>query len=332
MKLNDEQLRALSNAAQLYESWREVTIQLSKLPGGMYWRVIHSREYLYQYEKSLAGIQQTRSLGPRSTETEQALEEFQEEKRDLDERLQGIESRIKEFAPVWRALRLPSIDTTAGKILRQFDQLNLVGRAILVVGTYALKAYEVDSATNFSLGMDATEDLDFTLLASGDDIEAEIPRQLLLTLKQVDSSFIVSPSSSKTAVNKRGYKVDLLSSKSLAEKLSQARPWKPEALDGQEWLVLGKPVDAIVTDFEGWPVPVSAPDPRYFALHKIWLSRRPGRPGPKRAKDERQGDALLRTIREHMHHYPINEEFVASLPDQLREHAPQIMSPRQIGA
>jgi hypothetical protein len=317
MRLNDEQLRALANAGQWYESWREIMVQLSQLPGGMYWHVVNSKEYLYQYAKGPAG-QQAKSLGPRTPHTERALREFKQTKENLEERRAGIEARFKELAPVWRALRLPAIDRTAARVLRALDQVDLVGKSVLVVGTYALKAYEVESATNFSAGMDATEDLDFTLVVHDEEFDLDAPRRLLLALKQVDSSFIVSPSAPRTVVNKTGYKVDLLTSNSAAQSLASVRPWKPEPLEGQEWLLLGKPVDAVLVDFEGWPVSLSAPDPRYFALHKIWLSKRPGRPGPKRVKDERQGKALLETIFQYMPHYPIDDSFVAGLPMPLR--------------
>jgi hypothetical protein len=117
MRLSDEQLRALTNAAQLYEVWKEVMSRLSQLPAGMYWRVIRSREYLYQYATTPAGTQQTKSLGPKQSETEESYEEFKKTKLDLEERRAGIEKRFAEFAPAWRALRLPAIDRTAGSIL-----------------------------------------------------------------------------------------------------------------------------------------------------------------------------------------------------------------------
>ncbi len=322
MRLTDEQARALTNAGQLYDSWRDVKRALSKLPGGMYWRVINSREYLYQYAKASAGLQQTKSLGPRTPEVEDKFQEFKQTKEDLEERRVAMEVRLKEMAPAWRALRLPAIDRTAGRILRALDQGDFVGTSILVVGTYALKAYEVESASIFSAGMDATDDLDFTLLVGRSDVDVDLPRRLLLMLKQADSSFIVAPSSSHTLINKSGYKVDLLSDKSAAEKLSDARPWKPQPLEGQEWLLLGKPVSAVLIDFEGWPVVISAPDPRYFAVHKLWLSTRRGRPAAKRVKDERQGKAALEAIAQSMPHYPMDQAFVASLPDELKKYLP----------
>jgi hypothetical protein len=322
MQLTDEQLRALANAGQLYESWKDVMVPLSRLPGGMYWRVIKSREYLYQYATTPAGTQQTKSLGPRKPETEESYEEFKKTKQELEERRAGIEKRFAEFAPAWRALRLPAIDRTAGSILRAFDLAEFVGKGVLVIGTYALKAYEVEAATAFSAGMDATEDLDFTLLMNERTADSDLPRRLLLTLKQVDSTFIVNVGSAKTAVNKNGYRIDLLANNAAAEKLSTARPWKPEILEGQEWLLLGKPVSVVLIDFDGWPAAAAAPDPRYFALQKLWLSKKPDRPAIKRVKDQRQGEALLRTVRDHMPHYPLDDQFVASLPTPLKEQFP----------
>ncbi len=322
MQLSDEQLRGLVNAGQLYETWKDVVVQLAKLPGGMYWRVINSKAYLYKYATDPAGLQQTKSLGPRTPRTEATYRDFQEAKKPLEARLAGVEARIKELAPVWRTLRLPAIDRSAGRILRTLDQANLVGTSVLVIGTYALKAYEVESASSFPAGMDATEDLDFTLCLNDGTVDPDVPRRLLLTLKQADPTFIVSTRSAKTLVNKDGYKIDLLTNNVVASQYATARPWKPQALEGQEWLLLGKPVSAVLIDFAGWPVHIAAPDPRYFALHKLWLSKRKGRPAAKRVKDERQGKAVLEVIKQYMDHYALDDEFVANLPARLREQLP----------
>jgi hypothetical protein len=102
--------------------------------------------------------------------------------------------------------------------------------------------------------------------------------------------------------------------------MQRAMPWKPEALDGQEWLALGTPIQQVLVDFSGWPVLVTAPDPRYFALHKLWLSKRPTRiRGGKAPKDAAQGKMLLHAIRDHMPHSIIDKEFIGALPDALRQ-------------
>ena len=320
MTFSTEQRRQLQNLLQFYETWKEVSRSLAQLPGGMYWRVINSKEYLYKYVTN-SGIKQSTSIGPKTAQTEAIAEEFQHAKKDLQERLEAIEGRIKTLAPIMRMLNLPAIDETAGKILRALDQIDYLGKNILVIGTYAMTAYEMTAETRFAEGFDATEDLDFTIIVDpANPSDSDFPRRLLLALKEVDKSFLVSRSSSKTVVNKGGYRVDLLVSNDLAPAMQRAMPWKPEALEGQEWLALGTPVQQVLVDFSGWPVLFTAPDPRYFALHKLWLSKRPMRLREGKApKDAAQGKTLLKAIQESMPHYAIDDGFIQSLPKPLRQ-------------
>jgi hypothetical protein len=260
-------------------------------------------------------------LGAKSPQTEAVAEDFLQAKRDLEDRLAGIEERIKVLAPVMRNLNLPAIDDTAGKILRALDQADYLGRDVLVIGTYAVTAYEMTAEERFAQGFDATEDLDFTMVVDASNpIASDVPRQLLLTLKELDKSFMVNHSSSKTVVNRAGYRVDLLISDTASPAMQKALPWKPEALEGQEWLSLGTPVHQMLIDYTGWPVSMAAPDPRYFALHKLWLSARSKRIRDGKApKDSAQGKTLLRAVQDFMPHYPMDEAFVASLPQALRK-------------
>jgi hypothetical protein len=320
MAFNTEQRRQLQNLLQFYQTWKEVSRSFAQLPGGMYWRVINSKEYLYKYATK-TGIKQSTSIGPKTAQTEAIAEDFQQAKKDLQERLDAIEGRINTLAPIMRVLNLPAIDETAGKILRASDQADYLGKNILVIGTYAITAYEMTAETRFAEGFDATEDLDFTIVINpANPSDSDFPRRLLLTLKEVDKSFLVSRSSSKTVVNKSGYRVDLLISNDLAPAMQRAMPWKPEALEGQEWLALGTPVQQVLIDFTGWPVFLTAPDPRYFALHKLWLSKRPKRIREGKApKDAAQGKMLFKAIQEFMPHYAIDDQFVQALPTELRQ-------------
>jgi hypothetical protein len=40
MAFTAEQSRQLQNLIQFYETWKEVSQQLARLPGGMYWKVV----------------------------------------------------------------------------------------------------------------------------------------------------------------------------------------------------------------------------------------------------------------------------------------------------
>lgn len=66
--------------------------------------------------------------------------------------------------------------------------------------------------------------------------------------------------------------------------------------------------------------PLYVPDPRWMALHKLWLARKPERNAINRPKDPRQGDVLLSACRYFLaNSYPIDIDFVLELPPELRD-------------
>jgi hypothetical protein len=66
-----------------------------------------------------------------------------------------------------------------------------------------------------------------------------------------------------------------------------------------------------------------APDPRWFALQKLWMSEQAKRNSLKRPKDMKQGVALLNVIADAMPQYPLDDAFEASLPAELVKHYEQ---------
>lgn len=68
---------------------------------------------------------------------------------------------------------------------------------------------------------------------------------------------------------------------------------------------------------DGSPARLVCSDPRWFALHKLWLGVQAKRNPLKRRKDTAQGLALLDAVREAMPHYPLDAAFISSLPDEL---------------
>ncbi|MEO7247817.1 MAG: GSU2403 family nucleotidyltransferase fold protein, partial [Novosphingobium sp.] len=86
---------------------------------------------------------------------------------------------------------------------------------------------------------------------------------------------------------------------------------------------------------DGSPARIVAPDPRWFALHKLWLSKKPTRNPLKRPKDRKQGVALLNAVAEVMPQFPLDAAFSASIPAELVEEwglwLAQRPAPRQPG-
>ena len=86
----------------------------------------------------------------------------------------------------------------------------------------------------------------------------------------------------------------------------------------QEWLLLGRPLRHVIGATDGTPAPLVAPDPRWMALHKLWLSQKPRRAALKRPKDQAQGLLLLRAVIEAMPAYPVDDAFLAAVPAELK--------------
>lgn len=76
-------------------------------------------------------------------------------------------------------------------------------------------------------------------------------------------------------------------------------------------------VEHIVCGLDGLPTRVIAPDPRRFALQKLWLAEKPTRNPLKKPKDAKLGILLLNAINETMPHYPLDDVFREELPPEL---------------
>ena len=74
---------------------------------------------------------------------------------------------------------------------------------------------------------------------------------------------------------------------------------------------------AAETGKAGSPARIVAPDPRGFALQKLWLAAQAKRNPLKRAKDAKQGKALLDAVATAMPQYPLDESFQRQLPPEL---------------
>jgi hypothetical protein len=176
-------------------------------------------------------------------------------------------------------------------------------------------------------GLATTEDIDLLLDARGgltfvadDDVSES---SLMKILKRVDASFDRSKETFR-AVNRDSYLVDLI-------KPMQTPPWKeapdkvgsdPEDLsavqiEGLDWLENSPPFDAVAIDEKGEPVRIVAPDPRVWAVHKLWLSRRADRQPVKRQRDAAQAEAVSALVATYLTHLPFEPEQLRMLPNEL---------------
>lgn len=330
-KINDEQLRILANLESAYDAWLQAQRDLPSLKPWLAWRRSGGREYLYEL-RTRTGY--GRSLGPRSPETEALHETYlarQRERETALERSRSLRDANDQLARQYRALRLPLIDEAAGEVLRAADLRRLLGKTLLVVGTNTMAAYEIEARHRFATGLDATADCDLTWAdgTAAYAVAGDVSEPIMDMLKDADEMFTVNAEKPWQARNAKGYEVEILLAPSVAAHYPAREPLRPSVLPEQEWLLRGERVSHVVVDRGGTPARIVAPDPRWMALHKLWLADKPGRSRLKVDKDRAQGHALLAAVRAHMPQFPLDDAFARSLPDELRAYLTDRPKPRR---
>jgi hypothetical protein len=225
---------------------------------------------------------------------------------------------------MYRALRLPRISSAAADLLRELDRHELLGSSLMVVGSNAMAAYEIEAGVRFATaaGVDSTLDFDMTWIAAKArqttlTALGAAPRTLLDVMKRVDSTYTVNTERKFQARNAGGYEVELLLPMSLADTMPRNETLFPIALSEQDWLLPGRRVEHVVCGLDGLPTRVIAPDPRRFALQKLWLAEKPSRNPLKKPKDAKQGALLLAAINDRMPQFPLDDAFRDELPPEL---------------
>lgn len=311
---SDEQARYVINLAQQYQVWMEADRALAALPYNLVRKEVKGRSYLYEV---LDRRNNAKSLGPWSEEAEKRLREYRAAKFETKDRRSMSEAALNVTCRLYRTLRLPQIDSIAAEILREADRRSLLGDKLLVVGTNAMPAYSLE-AGGFIRGV-PEETFDFDMAWSADSA-AEEGQPIWEMLKAVDSTFTVNPERPFQARNAKAYEFELLAAPSRLATMDRRDKPAPIPLEEQEWLLNGRHVDHVVVSRELKPARVVAPDPRWFALHKLWMSEKPERNPLKKPKDRKQGLALLDAVSQAMPHYPLDEAFVSELPSALLPH------------
>ncbi len=321
LRFSDEDQRIIANTEQLYEGMLAALRERKDIGyTRMAWKTINAAEYLYAWPQQGG----EKSLGRRSADTEKQLTDFDTSASALDSQIEGISSALEKVLAQYKALHLPQIMSLPAKILRLLDLQGHLGKDLIVVGTNAFAAYEIEAGQRFAHGMDETEDFDLSWCRDSEISLHATTRitgsPLFTAIKQVDSSFRINDKRPYQAINNKGYEVELLTAPSVMKSLATNEIFSTAAIPEQEWLLKGKPIRHIACARDGSPAPLVVPDPRWMALHKMWLANKPERRSDKKGKDAKQGDILLRVVTETMRiTHPVDNDFVLSLPSELIE-------------
>jgi hypothetical protein len=331
LELNADQAREVINTAQRYAVWREAKAQAAGYRGSMVWSTVKGQDYLIRAGYDKGGKRKQKSLGPRDADRERIKQEFDEGRAQADARLNQIEAVLHRQSAINRALRLGRVPELASRIIRSLDEAGWLGNGLRVLGTYALFAYEAAAGVQLEPELTTTEDIDLLLdarngvsFAASDEIEET---SLLALLKRVDRSFDRTAQTFRAA-NQDGFLVDLI-------KPMRSPPWKADQstlggglmdldsaeIEGLVWHESAPAFEAMCIDSRGAPLRLVTSDPRVFAIHKQWLSKRPDRAVFKQRRDTQQARATVALIRQHMPHLPLDRAELKMLPKAIVDDA-----------
>lgn len=320
--LSDQQRLFLVESDQLYREWRELIWRRHGYKYGMRWITVNGSDYLLRLTSATGN---SRSLGPRSAETEAIFEQFQAGKELANEKYQGFKARIASQTKLNRAVRLGRMPSIVGEILIRLDQSQALSE-LRVIGTDAIFAYESMAAV----------ELKMELLASGDvDLLFDVRKQvslldkkldgagLLGLLKKVDKTFEISTNQSFRAINKDGFMVDLLGQDKgmLAPKSKPIVDGDLEVLEipNLEWLANAPRIEQVVIAANGSPVMMPVPDPRAFAIHKAWLSHQIDREPVKKQRDLNQALMVINLLQDYLPNYPLQKQDLRYFPKSVMD-------------
>ena len=331
-EMNDDQRRIYIDAAQLHEAYMDAFTKNLVYRGGMHWKKVKGKEYLF---RSLNRYGYGKSLGPRSEETESTYHEFHNKKKNVKARLMHLKDKIKEQARFCKAARITRVPRIVTAILRLLEQHQLLGRNLQIVGTNVLYAYEARAGVFLERGLLATRDMDVLWdirpklrLFSIDDIDK---KGLIDLLQKVDRSFDLLSKKSFRAVNQDGYMVDLIKAASKSVLITESRQvgsgddLMAVEINNLQWLLSAPKFDQIVIGEDGFPAAMVVPDPRAFAVYKLWLSNQIDRDAVKKKRDRSQALAIYKLILQYMPEFEIRKEDLRMFPEAIMADAIQVL-------
>jgi hypothetical protein len=324
--ISGEKARQIIDTEQVYLAWRTASRELaSRYAGSMAFKKVGKREYLYRKAEGI-----WKSLGPRGEETEKIFASFHDGRQTVRDTVASLVQRLNELAAVNRAMELGRVPLIAARLLRATNSTHLMGSALCIAGTHCLFAYERLAGVHIDSQLIATGDIDllFDRRTSLRLLAKHMPQQGWLgLLTSVDKSFRLLSKGSYRAVNKDGFFVDLITPQSGDPvkpgrlEAPQGNDLTPVEIEGLKWLVNSPKIELTVLDARGFPLMMSVPDPRSFALHKIWVSEREDRDPLKQRRDKDQAYLVAELIAKHLPHLSFDDPALNALPLELRNRA-----------
>jgi hypothetical protein len=310
-ELTEAQTRQYIDAESAWRALVDTEVAMREIRGSMMWRQQAGGNYLLRI--SATGAQT--SLGPHTPEKQDIYERFMARKSALESRYQHLRATVAQHVRVNRALRVGRVPNVV------VETLNAVARAglqdhFMVVGTHALFAYETACGVRVQADATATQDIDLLLdtrkYLSFVTTMARLDTSLLGIFQTADKSFGLRADQRYTAVNDKGFEIDVIRRVAGVSDASGPRrdphPMRASAFEDDFWIVQipsgkhlldGGRFSQTVVATNGQMATMHAPDPANFVRIKTAISQRADRDPLKRNKDALQARIVQCLLDDH---------------------------------
>jgi hypothetical protein len=336
--ISSAQAKSTIDSEQILAAFRDAQSKAQEFVGGMHWKTVSGKEYLYRTHDRKGNA---KSMGLKSEKTEAILQHFSQRKEEISERLKSLQEQWRTQAKINAVYRAGHVPNQVADVCIALDKAHLLDNNITVIGTNAMHVYEAMAGVRFPSDIMATVDIDLlwnhTSKLSVASTAHVNEAGLLGLLKKADSSYEIMGHQQFRAANKTGYMVDLI-------RQMPDPPWADEpdrfferdlvATDiwNMKWLLGAPRVMQPVVANDGRAFMMSAPDPRAFAMFKLWLSTAEDREPTKKIRDAEQARAVIALVEDRLPHlaraWPSLKSFPQGVVDRAME---EVQRERQRG-
>ncbi len=311
IEMDGDALRQYIDAKSVFTALESAHKTAKEVRGGMIWREQNGTDYLIRTSTRSA----QKSLGPRSEKTEEIYTDFIARKERSQERVRDLRAEIIRHQRMNKALRVGRAPDLLVEILNKIEEAGLSGY-FTVIGTYALYAYEAAAGIRIT-STDAMTTMDVDLLW---DIRKrlgftaqmdELDTTFLGLLKKVDRTFERRDSQLYTAVNSKGFEVDIVRRSARSEDPHQVRLTDNEnelfAIEAEKsGPLLDRPkMSEMIVSVTGRMARMNTVAPDVFVKTKRWIATLDNRDALKRRRDLLQADLVDEIIREYLPHQSV---------------------------
>ena len=317
IEIGDSARRQYINALSIFTALEEARKKAAQYRGGMYWKTHAKTQIDYLIRTQTDNSQ--KSIGCRSGETEAIYAKFTSSKIAIESRIRDLSGEMELHRRLNRAVAVGRSPQMLIDILNTFSRAG-IAEHFKVIGTHAIYAYETVAGVRIEKEA-ALETNDVDLLWAIDKklrFQTQMKyneSSMIALLKKVDSTFEIRDEQRYTAVNSKGFEVDIIRRAVSNENAISAYNPSRMTADEDDFLAVkaasagilegASPFTSVIVSPKGDMARINTVSPVEFVKVKKWLAKRLDRDPIKRSRDQLQADIIEKLVLEYLPHLKV---------------------------